>query len=163
MTGWRDDLVRGGGGVVVGPGALPGLVGGADLLGQVRGDGGGGGGHVGDVGAFAAEVAGEEDEGDGPAEDRGEEGHGDRGRDLRRRHLVCFAAAGDGEGGRECGTGSASFLPCFFFFSRRGESIGLGLHGPNPHFDERSSSTLSSSALSSLSYLARPYFICSIF
>jgi hypothetical protein len=117
--GWMNLI--GGGGVVVWAGALPVLVGGAELLGQARGGGGGGGRDVRDVGALAAEVAGEEDERDGPAEDRGEEGHGERGRELRRRrrHLVwwfCFS----------CRRRQSvqldrlpSFLPCCF--STRGE------------------------------------------
>ena len=66
------DLVGGGGVVVLGPSLLV-LGGGADLLGQVRGGGDGGGGHVRDVGALAAQVAGEEDEGDGPAEQHRED------------------------------------------------------------------------------------------
>lgn len=57
------------------------LVGGAYVLGLVRGGGGGGGGRdVGDGGALAAEVAGEEDEGDGATKDSGDEGHRERGR-----------------------------------------------------------------------------------
>lgn len=50
------------------------LVGGADVLRLVGGGGGGGGRDVGDGGALAAEVAGEEDEGDGATKDRGDEG-----------------------------------------------------------------------------------------
>lgn len=56
-----------------------GLVGGADMLRLVRGGGGRGGRDVGDGGALAAEVAGEEDEGDGGTEDSGDEGHSERG------------------------------------------------------------------------------------
>jgi hypothetical protein len=56
-----------------------GLVGGADMLRLVRGGGGRGGRDVGDGGALAAEVAGEEDEGDGGTEDGGDEGHSKRG------------------------------------------------------------------------------------
>lgn len=69
-----------GGGVVVGAGvaALLVLVGEADLLGQVSGGSGGGGWHVRDVGPLAAEVAGEENERDGAAEERREEGHRER-------------------------------------------------------------------------------------
>jgi len=70
------------GGVVMRAGVallVLGLVGGADVLGLVRGGGGGGGRDVGDGGALAAEVAGEEDEGDGATEDGGDEGRRERG------------------------------------------------------------------------------------
>jgi hypothetical protein len=115
----------GGGGVVVWARALPVLVGGAELLGQVRGGGGGGGRDVRDVGALAAEVAGEEDERDGAAEDRGEEGHGERGRELRRRrrHLVWWFCFFFLPSTRVCNW--IGFLPCFF--STRGE-FGCGVY-----------------------------------
>lgn len=56
-----------------------GLVGGSDVLRLVRGGGGGGGRGVGDGGALAAQVAGEEDEGDGATKDGGDEGQRKRG------------------------------------------------------------------------------------
>jgi len=77
--GEGDHLI---GGVVMRAGVallVLGLVGGADVLGLVRGGGGGGGRDVGDGGALAAEVAGEEDEGDGATEDGGDEGQRERG------------------------------------------------------------------------------------
>lgn len=130
-----EDLVGGGGVVVVDagvPSALLVLAGGSDLLGQVRGGGGRGGGHVRDVGALAAQVTGEEDERDGPAEERREERHGERGRDLhrrRRRHLfsLCSPERGEGRGGvcGRTGTGSA-FLPC----SGRRDRGRVGWAGP---------------------------------
>jgi hypothetical protein len=128
-----ENLIGGSGVVVVWAGTLPGLVGLADLLGKVRGGGGGGGRDVRDVGALAVEVAGEEDEGDGAPEDRGEEWHGERGRDLhrRRRHLLprCCWLAGEGEG-----EGVWNWICVFFARQLKTAGVCCGPYTPTFYF-----------------------------